>query len=71
MNTQQTIETVALGCADELKAQGWDSAAGKYDIGAFHGDAEALDEALGRPSEREERLKLERLIREHLTAEAA
>lgn len=52
----------------ELLAQGWQGGGSAYDIGTYHGDAEALAERLGREPTRSERVSLEHQIRRLLDA---
>lgn len=66
MSTIDTIREQGKASAAELLAQGWTERGAKYDIGTFHGDAEALADRLGRETTRDERVTLERVIREHL-----
>ena len=54
---------VAEQCAAALIDQGWEGSGAAYDIGTYHGDAEALEERIGRKSTREERVSLEYQIR--------
>ena len=68
--TARKIEQTASFCADEHMRQGWTGDGSTYDLGAFHGDAEALQERLGRVPSKSERLDLERQIRAVLTAHA-
>jgi hypothetical protein len=54
---------VATECAKALISEGWEGGGSSYDIGTYHGDAEALEERIGRKSTREERVSLEYQIR--------
>lgn len=62
-----SIKAQALESAREQLAQGWESGF-VYDLGAYPGDVEALADRLGREPSKDERLKLERIIRAHLAA---
>ncbi len=63
-----TMLALARRCASTLVAQGWQAEPSAYDLGAFHGDVEALDEALGRRSTRAEREAFESAVRAMLPA---
>jgi hypothetical protein len=60
--------TTAATCAKTLLEQGWDGTA-TYNLGAFHGDTEALRDALGREPTQEERVAFEAAVRAALVAE--
>jgi hypothetical protein len=64
--TYQTIDEQARASAKELLSQGWDPTERGYDIAVYWGDAEALQERLGRPMVRDEVEELERMIRDYL-----
>lgn len=68
--TLATIEAQAQAqeSAALLLSQGWTERGALYDVGMYHGDAEALAERLGRETTRDERVVLERKIRECLDA---
>jgi hypothetical protein len=66
LNPMRAIDTVATASATALLWQGWTERGARYDIGTYHGDAEALEERLGRSTTREERVILEIKIREQL-----
>lgn len=68
--TLTTIEDTATECAVEHRAQGWTGDGAKYDVGIYHGDAEALRDALGRDPSRDELLAFEREIRNELDRSA-
>jgi hypothetical protein len=63
---QQHISDQAVASARELVAQGWDPNEERYDIATYYGDAQALEERLGRKSYSYEREELERQIRGYL-----
>lgn len=63
MNIIDTIIEQAKASAATLIEQGWEGSGSAYDVGTYHGDAEALAERLGRPTTREERVSLEHQIR--------
>lgn len=54
---------LARRCAATLVAQGWQAEPSAYDLGAFHGDEEALDDALDRRSTLDERVSFESAVR--------
>lgn len=58
-----TMLALARRCAAGHVAAGWDAEPSAYDLGAFHGDEEALDEALDRRSTRAERVSFEAAVR--------
>ncbi len=60
----------ASASVDALIEQGWQGDGRTYDIGTYHGDAEALAERLGRPTTRSERVSLETQICRLLDARA-
>ncbi len=60
------IGEIADRCVALLIDQGWEGSGAEYDIGTYAGDAEALEERIGRPSERHERVSLEYQIRYRL-----
>ncbi len=62
------IMAQATESVDLLIAEGWQGSGRAYDIGTYHGDAEALGEKVGRETTREERVSLEHQIREQLDA---
>ncbi len=68
MTIKDLIREQAAASAQGLLAQGWTERGARYDVGTYHGDAEALAERLRRETTRDERLVLETLIREHLDA---
>ncbi len=53
----------AKASAETLIEQGWEGGGASYDIGTYHGDAEALAERAGREPTRDERVSLEHQIR--------
>ena len=70
MNTSTVRETAAK-CAQDQIAQGWTVDCEEYQLGAFHGDQEALEEALGRDATREELIDFESAIRHVLSGKGA
>ena len=70
MTTTKTSDMLELAaqCAREHRAQGWQGGGGEYDIGVYYGDAEVLNELLGRPLTRADRVDFERMIRACLNA---
>lgn len=62
-----TVASLAPKLAHGLVDQGWEGDGSTYDIGVYSGDSQAFDDAIGRPSTREERIALERAIRAELT----
>lgn len=64
--TPEQIDALARTCAAELRGQGWTGPAADYDLGVYHGDAEALDALMGRAASVEERVSFERAVREAL-----
>lgn len=61
------IAAQAAESARWLRQHGWAAHDGPYDIGAYHGDREALDRRLGRLASPAELAELERLIRSELS----
>lgn len=58
-----TIAAVAREVAAERRRAGWNGGGLAYDLGAYPGDALALDQALGRAATADERRALESAIR--------
>lgn len=67
-----TIAEIILAQATESAAalieQGWTGGGASYDLGTYHGDAEALAERLGRPLDSSDKASLEYQIRRQLDA---
>lgn len=57
------LDTQARESVEALISQGWTAIGARYDIGTYHGDAEALEARLGRPTTRSDRVALESRIR--------
>lgn len=68
MNISEQIQVQADESTKALREQGWEGGGHSYDIGTYHGDADALAERLGRPTTRDERVSLEHQIRTRLDA---
>lgn len=62
------IGDTAAECARELRGQGWEGEGSEYDLGNYPGDNEALEDVLGRKTNLDERILLERCIRAELGA---
>jgi hypothetical protein len=63
--TFEIIDKQARDSAAEMLGAGWDGAC-QYDLGTYIGDLQALEERIGRKATRDERIELERMIREYL-----
>jgi hypothetical protein len=68
MTIADIIGTQADESTAALLAHGWEGGGHSYDIGAYHGDEEALAEKLGRRLTRDECASLEHQIRRRLDA---
>ena len=60
------IDREAMASAHSLLAHGWEPSGEAYDLGMYIGDLQQLEDVLGRTATRDERIELERMIRDYI-----
>jgi hypothetical protein len=59
----EAIREQAMESAQGLVAECWRGGGAEYELGAFHGDVEALEQRIGRPTTADERRDFETIVR--------